>query len=310
MPKSKILVIGSCNTDMVVKTSKFPSPGETILGGVFFMNPGGKGANQALAVKRLGGAVSFLGKIGNDVFGQQAMQLLKEEGVDVNSVRIDAEKPSGIALITVDSKGENSIVVAPGSNFSLLPIDFNENSSEFESSDFILLQLEIPFETVNWIAEVAFKKKKKIILNPAPATHLLDEFLNNIYMLIPNETEAALLTGINITDEKSAKQAALVLKKKGVEVVIITMGSAGAFVLTDELARMISAPKVVAIDTTAAGDTFCGALVAELSKGRKMEDAIQFAAAAAAICVTRMGAQSSIPKEREVREFLMHENIQ
>lgn len=304
MSNSKILVIGSTNTDMVIKTSRFPSPGETILGGEFFMNSGGKGANQAMAAKRLGGNVSFLGKIGNDIFGRQAMQSLKEGGVNVDSVRLDPERPSGIALITVDFKGENSIVVAPGSNATLLPIDINETFSKFESSDIILLQLEIPLETVNYVAEVAFKKKKKVILNPAPATHLSDELLKNLYMLIPNETEATLLTGVNITDEKSAKQAAKVLKEKGVEVVIITMGAAGAFVMTDEFARMINAPKVIAIDTTAAGDTFCGALVAELSRGRKLEDALEFAAAAAAICVTRTGAQRSMPFEEEVYNFL------
>ena len=304
MSNSKILVIGSSNTDMVVKTSRFPASGETILGGDFFMNPGGKGANQALAAKRLGGNVSFLGKIGNDIFGRQAMQSLKEGGVNVDSVRIDPEKPSGIALITVDSKGENSIVVAPGSNDTLLPNDINETFPEFESSDIILLQLEIPLETINYVAEIAHKKKKKVILNPAPATHLSDKLLKNLYMLIPNETEAALLTGISIADEESAKQAALVLKSKGVEVIIITMGAAGAFVMTDEFAKMIKTPKVVAIDTTAAGDTFCGALVAKLSRNSNLEDALNFATAAAAICVTRMGAQPSIPSEEDVDEFL------
>ncbi len=214
MVNKNILVIGSSNTDMVVKTSRFPSPGETILGGDFFMNPGGKCTNQAMAAKRLGGNVSFLGKIGNDIFGRQAMQSLKKGGVNVDSVLIDPEKPSGIALITVDSKGENSIVVAPGSNATFLPIDINETFSEFESSDIILLQLEIPLETINYVAEIAHKKKKKVILNPAPATHLPDKLLKNLYMLIPNETEAELLTGINIAGEESARQAVLMLKPR------------------------------------------------------------------------------------------------
>ncbi len=309
MQNKNIFVIGSSNTDMVVKTSRFPSPGETILGGDFFMNPGGKGANQAMSAKRLGGNVTYLGKIGNDVFGRQSIQSLKEEGVNVESVLIDPNKPSGIALITVDSKGENSIVVAPGSNETLLPIDINDTLSVLESSDFILLQLEIPLETVFHVAETAFKKKKKVILNPAPASHLSDELLKNIYMLIPNEIEAAFLTGININDEEAAKHAALVLKGKGVEVVIITMGASGAFVLNDEIAEMIKAPKVVAIDTTAAGDTFCGALVAQLSKGYNMKEAVVFANAAAAICVTRMGAQCSIPSEKEVRIFLKQQEF-
>jgi ribokinase len=308
MKAKKILVIGSSNTDMVIKTTKFPSPGETILGGDFFMSAGGKGANQAVAAKRLGGTVSFLGKIGTDMFGQQAIQLLKEEGINVDSVRTSPEKPSGMALITIDSNGENSIVVAPGANETLLPDDIDETISEIEVSDIILLQLETPLSTVNYVAEIASKKGKKVVLNPAPAAQLTDTLLKNLYMLIPNETEAELLTGVRIINEKSAEKAALLLKRKGVEIVIITMGAAGAYVFSDDFTGMIKAPTVKAADTTSAGDTFCGALVAELGGGRNLNEALEFAAAAAAICVTRMGAQPSIPSEKEVREFLINKN--
>ncbi|MCG6190623.1 ribokinase [Maribellus maritimus] len=300
---NKILVVGSSNTDMVIKTSKFPAPGETILGGDFFMNAGGKGANQAVAAKRLGGNVSFLGKIGDDIFGKQALQNLKDDGIDVEPVRINKDKPSGIALITIDAKGENSIVVAPGANETLLPEDIDEKINEIESSDFILLQLEIPLSTVNYITEIASGKGKKVVLNPAPADKLLDALLADLYMLIPNETEAELLTGICVKDVKTAEQAAQYLKNKGVQIVIITMGSKGAFVLSDEFKGMIEALEVAAVDTTSAGDTFCGALVAKLSNGTNLKQAIEFATTAAAICVTRMGAQMSIPHEKEVSEF-------
>jgi ribokinase len=301
---NKILVVGSSNTDMVIKTTKFPAPGETILGGDFFMNPGGKGANQAVAAKRLGGNVSFLGKIGDDIFGKQALQNLKNDGINVDPVRINKDKPSGIALITIDSKGENSIVVASGANETLLPDDIKETMSEIENSDIILLQLEIPLSTVNYIAEIASDKGKKVVLNPAPAVELSDTLLKNLYMLIPNETEAELLTEVHISDEKTAEQAAQKLKAKGVKIVIITMGSEGVFVLSDEFHGIVTAPKVNAVDTTSAGDTFCGALVAKLSNGTSLKEALEFATTAAAICVTRMGAQMSIPFENEVIEYL------
>ncbi len=307
MISNKILVVGSSNTDMVVKTSKFPAPGETILGGDFFMNAGGKGANQAVAAARLGGEVSFLGKTGDDMFGKQAFLSLQKEGINVNSVTMISEKSSGVALITIDEKGENSIVVAPGANETLLPEDVDYAMKEIESSEIILLQLEIPLATVAYVAEKAFALGKKVILNPAPATQLPASLMKNIYVLIPNETEAGLLTGITVANEESAHKAALVLKEKGVQNVIITMGAAGAYVLSEDFVGMIKSPKVEAVDTTSAGDTFCGALAAGLSKGKEWKTALRFAAAAAAICVTRMGAQPSVPAEEEVIEFLKNE---
>lgn len=300
MDVKRILIVGSSNTDMVIKTQKFPSPGETILGGKFLMNAGGKGANQAVAAARTGGKVTFVGKIGNDIFGRQAVQQLKEEGIDVDFVSVDVENPSGVALITVDSKGENSIVVAPGSNGTLSSGDFDKASGVLDESEFVLLQLEIPILTVEHIAEMAARKHKKVVLNPAPAARLSDELLRNISIITPNESEAELLTGVKVTDEQSALKAANLLHDKGVETVIITMGAAGAFLLADGKHDIISAPRVEPVDTTAAGDTFNGALVVALSEGKSIRESIAFANQAAAISVTRIGAQSSVPYRKEI----------
>lgn len=303
MSVKKILVVGSSNTDMVIQTRKFPGPGETLLGGHFFMNPGGKGANQAVAARRLGGTVSFVGKIGNDIFGKQAVQLLEDEGIGVEYVATDPDLPSGVAMITVDGKGENSIVVAPGSNGSFSFSDFDMALPELDRSDMVLLQLEIPLATVAHIAEHASRRGKQVVLNPAPADQLPDDLFHHIDLITPNESEAELLTGIQITDEVSASQAARVLNEKGVKTVIVTMGAAGAFVLSDEFTGMVTAPKVDAVDTTAAGDTFNGALVVALSEGKTLHEAVGFACKAASISVTRIGAQSSIPFRKEIGLF-------
>jgi ribokinase len=300
MNGKKILIAGSSNTDMVIKTHNFPAPGETILGGRFLMNAGGKGANQAVAAARLGGMVTFVGKIGDDIFGKQAVQQLEDEGINIDFIAVDPENPSGVALITVDKKGENSIVVAPGSNGTLSPADFDKAIAELEDSEFVLMQLEIPIPTVEHIALLAAKKLKKVILNPAPAAVLSDELLQNLFIITPNETEAELLTGVKVTDMQSALKAASVLNEKGVEIVIITMGSAGAFLLKDGKSEIISAPKVEAVDTTAAGDTFNGALVVALSEGKTIQESIAFANKAASISVTRIGAQSSVPFRKEI----------
>ncbi|MBC8005335.1 MAG: ribokinase [Verrucomicrobia bacterium] len=300
MNDKRILVVGSSNTDMVIKTHSFPCPGETILGGRFLMNAGGKGANQAVAAARLGGLVTFVGKIGDDIFGKQAVQQLEDEGINVDYVVIDPENPSGVAMITVDRKGENSIVVAPGSNGTLSAADFDKAIPLLSDSEFVLMQLEIPIPTVEHIASVAASKQKKVVLNPAPAARLSDELLKSIYILTPNETEAELLTGIKVTDEQSALKAARYLHDKGVEIVIITMGAAGAFLLAEGNHEVISAPKVEPVDTTAAGDTFNGALVVALSEGKTIRESIAFANKVAAISVTRPGAQSSVPYRHEI----------
>ncbi len=300
MNPNRITVIGSSNTDMVIKTTKLPAPGETILGGDFFMNAGGKGANQAVAAVRLGGNVSFIAKTGDDIFGKQARELFKAEEIKTDFLVIDEGHPSGVALITVDSLGENCIVVAPGSNSHLSPTDIDSALEEIIQSEIILIQLEIPIETVAYAVNFAFKAGKKVILNPAPAAIITDNLLSKLYMITPNETEAELISGIPVVDTGSAILAAKNLYERGVKVVIITLGSKGALLYTGGVAKLIPSPKVDAIDTTAAGDVFNGAIAVAISEGFDLEDAVRFACEAAAISVTRMGAQSSAPYRHEL----------
>ncbi len=301
--KRKILVVGSSNTDMVIKTEHLPRPGETVLGGTFFMNPGGKGANQAVAIARLGGDVAFICKTGNDIFGHQSKQLFETEGINTSFVFSDPKNPSGVALITVDSKAENCIVVASGANANLKPSDLVKVEKAIEESEYIVIQLEIPMETVEFVAEAAFKKNKKVILNPAPARKLSEILLSHLYVITPNETEAELISGEQVTDIPSAVKAARIISDKGVKNVIITLGSKGALLYQNGEYELIPAIKVEAVDTTAAGDVFNGALVVGISEGRELKDAVKFACKASAISVTRQGAQSSVPYRNEVDIF-------
>ena len=299
----KILVVGSSNTDMVIKARHLPRPGETILGGSFFMNPGGKGANQAVAIARLGGLVTFICKTGSDIFGHQSQQLFEEEGINTSYIFSDSEHPSGVALITVDESAENCIVVASGANANLLPSDLNKADEAIAEADLILMQLEIPMETVEYVAEQGHRLGKKVILNPAPAHPLSPSLLKHLYMITPNETEAEMISGIKITDEASAIEAAKVLVGMGVQNVIITLGSKGALAYCDKDMEMVPALKVEAVDTTAAGDVFNGSLTVALSEGRSLPEAVRFACKASAISVTRVGAQSSAPYRNEVDIF-------
>jgi ribokinase len=297
---SRILVIGSSNTDMVIKTEKLPSPGETILGGTFLMNPGGKGANQAVAAARLGGKVTFIAKRGNDLFGNQMTGLLKKEGIDTKYIVQDPELPSGIALITVDSEGENNIVVAPGSNSNLVAEDIPAELLASGKYKILLLQLEVPMMTVEYAALTAAENGIKVILNPAPAAKLHDYLLRHIWLITPDESEAEMITGIKVKDEFSADNAARYFQKKGVKNVIITMGAAGAYVRTESFSEMVAGVKVEAIDTTAAGDVFNGALAVAIAEEQDMGKAVKFANKAAAISVTRLGAQASAPYRDEI----------
>ena len=295
-----ITVIGSTNTDMVVKTSKLPMPGETILGGDFFMNPGGKGANQAVAASRLNGKVTLVAKTGEDVFGRQSKSLFQFENLNTDFLFSDAGSPSGIALITVDDHAENCIVVAPGANARLTPDDIDLAIAAILNAEIVLMQLEIPLETVIHAAGIAAEAGKKVILNPAPAQKLPARLLEMLFMITPNETEAELLTGIRVSDRESAEKAARALLACGVEVVVVTLGSQGALLLTQDCCELIPAFQVVAVDTTAAGDCFNGALAVALSEGASLENAVSFANKAASISVTRLGAQASMPFRSDV----------
>ena len=301
--RRQILVVGSSNTDMVIKAAHLPRPGETILGGTFFMNPGGKGANQAVAIARLGGPVTFICKTGSDIFGHQSQQLFEEEGINTSYVFSDSGNPSGVALITVDEKAENCIVVASGANANLLPSDLEKAEEAIERADLVLMQLEVPMETVCFVADIAWQKGKRVILNPAPAHPLPADLLRHLYLITPNETEAEMITGVKITDESSAGEAARALSGMGVQHVIITLGSKGALIYSNGKAEMVPALKVEAVDTTAAGDVFNGALTVALSEGRSLKEAARFACKASAISVTRVGAQSSAPYRKEVDIF-------
>jgi len=296
----RIIVIGSSNTDMVIKTEKLPAPGETILGGKFLMNPGGKGANQSVAASRLGGKVTFISKRGNDLFGNQAVGLLMREGVDIKYIVKDPDLPSGVALITVDSTGENSIVVAPGSNGNLLKEDIPSVIFDTGKFEILLLQLEIPIDTVEYSAVTASEHGIKVILNPAPARKLSDNLLKNTWLITPNETEAETITGIIITDIPSAERAAELIQERGVKNVIITLGEAGAYIKSENYTGLIPGIKVKPVDTTAAGDVFNGALAVAISEGSDLKDAVIFANKAASISVTRMGAQASAPYRNEI----------
>ncbi|MFY0628501.1 MAG: ribokinase [Reichenbachiella sp.] len=296
----KIIVIGSSNTDMVIHSNELPSPGETVLGGQFIMNPGGKGANQAVAASKLGGEVVFVAKVGNDVFGQEAIKGFEGHGIDTNFVFSDENSPSGVALIMVNDEGENCISVALGANGALQPSDIDNAREIIANSSHTLIQLEIPIEVVFYTVKMASQASSKIVLNPAPAQHLTDDLLSYVDIITPNETEAELLTGIKVTDVNSARKAARMLREKEVGIVIITMGSQGAYVLSDEEDNLVGCPKVNAIDTTAAGDTFNGALVVGLSEGMNLLDAIAFANQAASLSVTKRGAQASIPNRNEL----------
>jgi ribokinase len=298
---SKIIVIGSSNTDMVIQSPKLPLPGETILGGQFFMFPGGKGANQAVAATRLGGSVTFIARIGDDIFGKQAVAQFQKEGIQTRFVSTDPEQPSGVALIMVDNRGENSIAVAPGANALLSEADIDRASSELIAAKVGLLQLEIPLETVVYTINRLYNAGTKVILNPAPARPLPAEIYPNIYLITPNETEAELLTGIHVRDITTADRAAQILRKKGVGQVVLTLGAKGAYVCSEEFTGMVAAPLVEAVDTTAAGDVFNGALAVAIAEEMDLKEAVEFACRAAAISVTRMGAQASAPYLHELR---------
>ena len=296
----KIVVLGSTNTDMVITGRKIPVPGETVSGGRFMMNPGGKGANQAVAVARLSsgkGLCTFIAKVGDDLFGRDTAVRMKKDGIAAHLV-IDRKEPSGTALILVDAKGQNVISVALGANGTLSPKDVAPFRKELEGAAALLMQLETPMETVVWAAKVAHDAGVPVILNPAPAAKLPRSLYPMIDWITPNETEAELLTGVKVVDAASAAKATAALVRRGVKHVIITMGTKGCW--CGDCGKIFPARKVKAVDCVAAGDTFNGAFVVALAEGKPCAEAIDFAQRAAAISVTRPGAQSSVPYRREL----------
>ena len=304
MNNSKIVVVGSSNTDMIIKLDKIPVPGETVLGGKFSTAAGGKGANQAVAAARAGGIVTFIASVGNDSLGAQAIEGFRRDGINVEYIKRVENVASGVALIFVDKTGENSIAVASGANAVLNPEDIQGSKQVISQAKILLMQLETPIETVTRAAQLAHEAGVKVILNPAPAQSLDDELLKMVSILTPNETEAELLTGIKVEDEAGAKKAAGILLGKGIDAVLITLGARGVFLAVGEKRELIPGFKVDAVDTTAAGDVFNGALTVALAENKAFDEAIRFANAAAALSVTKLGAQPSAHSREEIDAFL------
>lgn len=289
---------------MVVKAASIPGPGETILGGEFIMVPGGKGANQAVCASNLGAEVKLVARVGDDVFGRASLDNFRKVGIDTQFVTTDPEHPSGIALISVDAKGENAIVVAPGANHALSTEDVDRAREAIAEADALVLQLEIPAETVAHAVEVAKSVGTRVILNPAPIRPVSPEVLGRVDVLTPNQHEAAELVGLaGCGADLDPKPAAGKLRALGVETVVITLGSKGAFVSSGGTEQIIPAEQVKAIDTTAAGDAFTASLACGIAEGLSVMDAARFAAKVAAISVTRLGAQCSMPSREEVQAF-------
>jgi len=301
---NRVVVVGSSNTDMVVKLPRLPAPGETVLGGDFTEVPGGKGANQAVAAARLGAAVTFIARVGDDAFGERSVSGFREAGIDTQWVVRDGNSASGIALIMVGAGGENMIAVASGANAALSVSDLESAEDAFDQCAVVLTQLETPLSVVRRAGEIARERGAQFILNPAPATELDDTLMGLVTILTPNEGEAAVLSGIPISDPRTAAAAGRRLLERGPRAIVITLGSQGAFLVDREGERLLPARSVAAIDTTAAGDAFNGALACALCEGMSLPVAVEFANRVGAISVTRMGAQSSLPSRGEVESSL------
>lgn len=300
----KLTVLGSINADHVIQVPHFPQPGETLSGQNYHIVYGGKGANQAVAAARLGAKVDFIACIGEDKIGLEMKQAFQKDGINTDSIATIQGETTGIAMIQVADSGENSIVISAGANAHLTTDIVDKFKQKILDADALLMQLETPLDAIIYATKIAKQAGKHTVLNPAPAKALPDELLAQLTMITPNETEAEVLTGVKVVDEQSAAQAAAVFHQKGVAIVLITLGAKGVFISHNALQKIIPGFRVQAKDTTAAGDTFNGALVTSLLEQKSLEEAIQFAHAAAAISVTRFGAQTSIPSRQETLDFL------
>jgi ribokinase len=303
MPAPSIVVVGSSNTDMVITGPRIPGPGETVLGGSFVVAPGGKGANQAVAAARLGARVTFVARIGTDMFGEEALAHYENDGIDTAYVVRDPDAPSGIAMIMVDAGGENAIAVASGANMRLTPGDVDRAKAAIMAADVVVLQLEVPYETVQHTASLAAGAGVPVVLNPAPARPLDEALLRHVAYLTPNESEAALLTGIAVVDDATADRAAGALLAAGAGTVVITLGARGAWWKNRDESGRIPAPRVQAVDTTAAGDAFNGGLAVAVARGMVLHEAIRFANTVGALAVTKLGAQPSLPTLDQVTAY-------
>ncbi|MFR3072628.1 MAG: ribokinase [Paeniclostridium sp.] len=299
---NKICVIGSINMDLVVNVDEMPKKGQTLIGSNFKEVPGGKGANQAVAASRLGANVCMVGKVGSDGFGQNLLNQLKNNNVDTKYIQIE-EGASGVALITVDKNAENAIVVSPGANFKLAQKDIDNCIDAIKESNVVVIQLETPMDTIKYALEKSKELGKFTILNPAPAVKLGDDIIKNVDLLTPNETELEILSGVSINNEDDILKAAQVMLEKGVKKLIVTLGSKGSLYIDKENKIFKKSYKVDAIDTTAAGDSYTGAIAVSLSQGKNVEDAIDFASRVGALCVTKEGAQTSLPTIEEVLNY-------
>jgi len=299
----KIVVVGSSNTDMVVKVPHIPAPGETVMGSELLTISGGKGANQAVGAARAGGDVVFIACVSDDTFGTDALENYKNDSIDTSFIKVKPGIHSGVALINVAEDGENSIAVAPGANSHLLPEDIFNARDAFRDAGIVLVQLEIPVETVSAVAELAAELNIPVILNPAPGARLPKDLLKRVSVITPNETEAALLTGTIEVNEDTIPVMAKELFDMGIETVIITLGSRGVYLMNSDFQGLVPGYRVKAVDTTAAGDVFNGALASALAENKTVRQAIDFAQRAAAISVTRMGAQPSAPGLEEINNY-------
>lgn len=302
--KNRITVVGSLNIDMVVQAPRTPRPGETIKGHTFHTIPGGKGANQAVAAARQGAAVTLVGSVGNDDFGRMQQAWLRRDGIDLTYLTVDSSHATGIAFITVDDSGQNSIVVIPGANGGVTRAQIDSARETICTADIMVCQLEIPLDAVTRTIELANAHRVPVILNPAPAYPVDASILQRVTYLIPNEIEAGLLTGIEVHDPDTARKAAAHLQQLGVQTVILTLGGKGVLVAHNDEMHHETALVVDAVDTTAAGDAFVGSFAVALTEGKSVFEAVRFANHVAALSVTKLGAQSSLPTRVEVEQFI------
>lgn len=304
MNKPRIVVVGSSNTDLVVQAPRFPKPGESVMGGVFARFQGGKGANQAVAAARAGAEVAFVGRVGQDEFGDTSLKGLSQEGIDISLTIRDEKLASGVALIIVDASGENEIVVAAGANLGISSAQVDQAIDLIVSADIVLTQLEMPIETVAVLAETVDRCGKSLILNPAPASPIPDSVFPCVDVLTPNLGELEVISGMKIETVEDIEKASQYFLRKGVGAVVVTQGREGCLTITPEESWWTQALAVDARDTVGAGDCFSGTLAVALAERRSLKEAVRFATAAAGISVTRLGAQPSMPYRNEIDSVL------